>query len=553
MDKRTLLALFLMLLLFLVFQQFVWKPKPIADTPLQDPPPAAQMQEADSLLAEAISVADSLLNKDLAASLITLENDYVKVTFNSQGASIAQVELKKYEKEEGVPVRLVPEDSQLAGLGIYHPATQDDLHHVVFNHSIAPEARKVKFWLGDEASPAVLRSYTLDESYGIGMNIGVQNLGTINGLFIDFGSGIADSELYTKYKTQDYRFIYFANNEIKKIKMPELKKRRISTPVSSYRWAALRSKYFALILMENEPQLSSELTAALNAQTENPSMLLSSKTQDGKMSWNQDYLIYAGPSDFDILKGYGQQMENVAERGPGWLRWLANMIAEFLKFLRGYIPNYGLVIIVFSMILSTVLTTLQHPLTRKGMEANRKMQEIQPLMEEIKKRYPNNMEAQRVEMAKLQKEHGVNLLGGCIMWVPLLINMPILISLYNVLRYTLDMRNASFALWWTDLSLPDKYYVLPLLMALIMIVQSRFMKPPQPPADKMTDQQKQAQMMGKTMTWIMPVMMFFIFRGLPAGLVLYYTVYSMFSAIQQYRMQKKIKTREEAGQIVKTR
>jgi len=113
-----------------------------------------------------------------------------------------------------------------------------------------------------------------------------------------------------------------------------------------------------------------------------------------------------------------------------------------------------------------------------------------------------------------------------------------------VLRYTLDMRNASFVLWWQDLSLPDKYYVLPILMGVTMVIQSRFMKPPTPPEDQMTEQQKQAQQMGKTMNLIMPVMMFFIFRGLPAGLVLYYTVYSIFAAIQQYHLQKKFRNKD---------
>jgi YidC/Oxa1 family membrane protein insertase len=237
-------------------------------------------------------------------------------------------------------------------------------------------------------------------------------------------------------------------------------------------------------------------------------------------------------------------MDQIAERGPGWLRWLANLIANFLKFLHKYLPNYGLVIIVFSLILSLILTSIQQPLTRKGMEANLKMQEIQPQMEAIRKKYPNDMEAQRREMVKLQQEHGVNVFGGCIMWIPLLINMPILISLYNVLRYTLDMRNASFILWWKDLSLPDKYYVLPILMSVVMIVQSRFVKPPTPDESKMTEQQKQAQQTSKMMSYIMPVMMFFIFKGLPSGLVLYYTVYSIFSAFRQYSLQKKIKTKD---------
>ncbi|HPN41789.1 MAG TPA: membrane protein insertase YidC [Candidatus Cloacimonadota bacterium] len=546
MDKRTLTALLLMFILFLVFQQYVWKPKPVAQTqptPSEQPAQAAQ-PAADSLPKPGLALPDSLIDPNLEAAQIILSNQVMKVSFSSRGAVIQQVEMKDHKVDKATPVRLIPPDSGIAGLKVFYPATQSDLSGAVFNYRVSADSSKIDFWLGDEANPKVKRSYSLDSGYGIGMKIRIDNLGTIHGLGLDFGAGIADSETYTKYKAQDYKFVYYANNEIKKTTLASLKKKPAGGKVNTFRWAALRSKYFSIAVKENEPYLTSEFQATVNPKTGNPSMELASKSSSGKLIWEQDYLVYAGPADYDLLSGYNSQMQNVAERGPGWLRWLANLIAGFLKFLHGFIPNYGVVIIVFSMILSVILTSIQHPLTRKGMEANLKMQAIQPHMDAIRKRYPNDMNAQRVEMAKLQKEHGVNMFGGCIMWVPLLFNMPILISLYSVLRYTLDMRNASFVLWWQDLSLPDKYYVLPILMGATMVIQSRFMKPPSPPEDQMTEQQKQAQQMGKTMNLIMPVMMFFIFRGLPAGLVLYYTVYSIFAAIQQYHLQKKFRNKD---------
>lgn len=537
-----------MFVLFLVFQQFVWKPKPAAPTQAE---PATQPVQAPQAASDSLSVSTAVLPDSLIAasdqtSLITLSNQVMTVSFSSRGGVVTQVEMKNHKVDKTKPVRLVPEGETIGGLSVFHPATQSDLSGINFNYKVNADSSGIDFWLGNEASPAVARSYRIDSGYGIGMKVKVNGLGSIHGLGLDFGAGIADSETYTKYKAQDYKFVYYANNEIKKTTLASLKKKASGGMVSTFRWAALRSKYFAIALKENEPYLISEYKASMNPATGNPAMTLASKSSSGKMQWEQDFLLYAGPADYDVLAGYGSQMENVAERGPGWLRWMANLIASFLKFLHGIIPNYGVVIIVFSMILSVILTSVQHPLTRKGMEANLKMQALQPQMDAIRKRYPNDLTTQRAEMAKLQQEHGVNVFGGCIMWVPLLINMPILISLYSVLRYTLDMRNASFVLWWQDLSLPDKYYVLPILMGVTMVIQSRFMKPPTPPEDQMTEQQKQAQQMGKTMNLIMPVMMFFIFRGLPAGLVLYYTVYSIFSAFQQYHLQKKIRNKETA-------
>lgn len=546
MEKRTLTAIILMLALYIVFNQFIWKPQPAAA------PEADSLSSniesvtplSDSSSTEQLFFADSLQINQEKASIITLENKLMKVSFSSLGGAITQVTLKQHVVQADTLVQLIPQGKKVADLVIFHPATQSSLKDVNFSYSVSADSSQVTFYLGDEADSKIKRSYRLDDGYGIHAGVDIQDMGNIHGLALDFGAGIADSETYTKYKAQDYKFVYYANNESQKLALSKLKRKPVSGPTQSFKWAALRSKYFTIALAEKEPHLINEFDGFVNNESGNPAMTLASKSSAGKISWNQEFLLYMGPADYDILSTYNHQMQLIAERGPGWLRWLANLIANFLKFLHKYLRNYGLVIIVFSLILSLVLTSVQHPLTRKGMEANLKMQELQPQMEAIRKKYPNDMNAQRTEMAKLQQEHGLNMFGGCIMWIPLLINMPILISLYNVLRYTLDMRNASFILWWSDLSLPDKYFVLPILMGLVMVVQSRFLKPPTPDESKMTEQQKQAQQMGKTMGYIMPVMMFFIFKGLPSGLVLYYTVYSIFSAFQQYRLQKKIKTKE---------
>ncbi len=546
MDKRTLLAILLMFALYFVFNQFIWKPAPpaadAADSLATQAAPLDTLAENGAM--QPFYSADSLGVEPQQTSIITLENELMKVDFSTLGGAITQVTLKKHVVQADTLVTLIPKGKKVADLTVFHPATQSNLKDVNFNYSVSMDSLELVFYLGSEAMPAVRRSYRLDDGYGIKCEVNVQNMGNIHGLALDFDAGIADSETYTKYKAQDYKFVYYANNESQKLLLSKLKKKPVSGEVQSFGWAALRSKYFTIALAERGPNLINEINGYIQQETGNPAMTLSAKSSVGKVAWDQEFLIYAGPADYDILAKYDQQMQLIAERGPGWLRWLANLIASFLKFLHKYLPNYGLVIIVFSLILSIVLTSIQQPLTRKGMEANLKMQEIQPKMEAIRKKYANDINAQRAEMVKLQQEHGINVFGGCIMWIPLLINMPILISLYNVLRYTLDMRNASFILWWTDLSLPDKYYVLPILMGLVMIVQSRFVKPPTPDESKMTEQQKQAQQTTKLMGYIMPVMMFFIFKGLPSGLVLYYTVYSIFSAIQQYRLQKKIKTKE---------
>lgn len=545
MDKKTLTGMLLMLAVFFIFMEFVWKPKQ-ADTPAtQNKNVTTAVQDSTLKAVEDSTKAlpDTLFKSAPQQHSIELKNDFMLVTISNVGAAITQVELLKHDYIKPQKVMLVPKDGSLAGIQVYQAAIQHDLRGKYYNFTVAPDKRSAELWLGDDANPIVKRKYTLDNQYGIFADVSIRNLDNVNGVEYDFKAGIADSETYTKYKNQDYKFLLDANNEFKKTMLGSIVKKPLAGQLATFNWAALRNKYFAIAVMQKDAVTMRNYEVMVNPSTGNQGMVLDSRQREAKAGWDQSILIYAGPAEYDLLKTYGKQMENIAERGPSWLRGLANLIASFLKFLFGIIHNYGVVIIIFSLILSVILTTIQHPLTRRGMEANLKMQMIQPQIEEIKKRYPNKPREQQVEISKLYKETGVNPFGGCITFVPILLQLPILISLYNVLRYTIDMRNAGFMLWYKDLSLPDKTMVLPLLMAGTMILQSRIMRPPTPPADQMTEQQIQAQKMGKTMNWLMPVMMFFIFRGLPAGLVLYYTVYSIFSAIQNYHMQKKLRNK----------
>ncbi|MDD2332556.1 MAG: YidC/Oxa1 family membrane protein insertase, partial [Candidatus Cloacimonetes bacterium] len=132
-------------------------------------------------------------------------------------------------------------------------------------------------------------------------------------------------------------------------------------------------------------------------------------------------------------------------------------------------------------------------------------------------------------------------LSGCL---PLLLQMPIFFSLYSVLRSSLDMRNAHFLGWIKDLSEPDPYLVLPILMGIFMFVQSRMMRPPTDNLEEMDEKQKAQIQSQKMMTWMMPLIFFFVFRNMPAGLVLYWTVFNVLSIIQQYYLQKHLTNKE---------
>ena len=250
-----------------------------------------------------------------------------------------------------------------------------------------------------------------------------------------------------------------------------------------------------------------------------------------KSSLNHHFDLYFGPLDYDNLVAYKIGLENVVELGWRPLQWIGKIFKMFLNFLSGFISNWGIVIIIFAIILKMIL----YPLTHKSFESTTKMQKIQPLIKEVQAKYKSDPQKMNVEMRSLYKEHGVNPLGGCL---PMLLQMPIIFALYPILRYSISLRQASF-MWLPDLSEPDPKWALPILMAVFMFVQQKLMAPSKATMDGMDEKAKAAQQSQKMMMYMMPIMMFFIFKGLSSGLVLYWTVFSVIGSIQQYFIKKK--------------
>jgi len=533
-----------MLVLYLVFDQFFWKPQrdraamAARQTPTEEvvASPASDSLAQDTVLTSPV-ILDSLVSSSAAAREIILENDKIKVGFNSLGGNISFIELKQYTNTEDVPVNLIPPGATLTKTELFHPGGATDLSTTVFDYSLEDSTNAVLFYLGELESPRVSKRFELDELYGIRMDVKAENLAAANGLKLDFSAGIADSEKNLRAKAQDYRLMLFADNSISKTTLGKLKKNPPQGSIGSFSWIAIQTKYFSIALSEMEPPLTRNFSALINPDTGNPAFILDSRQKDAKSTWQQSFTIYAGPTDAKILKGYGRQMERIADRGAGWLRWLANIFTWFLNWLHGYVRNYGVVIVIFALLLKIIL----HPLTHKSMDASLKMQKIQPQMQALQQKYKNDPKTLQLEMSKLYKEAGANPLSGCL---PLLLQMPIFFSLYNVLRYSLDMRNAGFVLWLKDLSEPDPYLILPILMGVFMIVQSLMMQPKRGNIEEMDEKQRAAASSQKMMTWIMPIMMFFIFRSMPAGLVLYWTVFNIFSVIQQYILKKRYQNKE---------
>ena len=244
-------------------------------------------------------------------------------------------------------------------------------------------------------------------------------------------------------------------------------------------------------------------------------------------------VLFVGPLEYGEISGLGVGIE---EKILGW-QWLSSvswLVYSIMIFIYGLIPNYGVVVILFAILIKTVT----HPLMAKQLRSSKKMQEINPILNDIKIKYKNNPTLQQQKIAALFKENKINPLAGCL---PMLVQMPILMSVFMVFRNTIEFRGESFVFWIKDLSAADTLFmfgeipfnVLPFLMAASMYytMQASAVSPSSggDPAQEATQ---------KMMKYMFPGMMFFLFYGFPSGLNLYYLCFNLMQIAQQKIINK---------------
>lgn len=262
------------------------------------------------------------------------------------------------------------------------------------------------------------------------------------------------------------------------------------------------------------------------------------------------YRFYAGPAADDCV-AFDPRLTELVSYTISWFAPISRLLVKILNAIGGAVGNYGLAIILVTLLVKTIL----HPLTRKAMVSGHKMQKIQPLMKQIRERYKNDPQKLNQETMRLFREHEVSPMGGCL---PMLIQMPIFLALYGAFSRGFVFRQASF-LWIQDLSHPDRLLtwdteipllswvtgnslnLLPLLYLGLNLLQMRM----QPQSDDPQIQQQQQMMK------FMPIFFVFLFYSMPAGLVLYFAVQSLYSLLEQWIIKRGLE-REESPAAYRT-
>jgi YidC/Oxa1 family membrane protein insertase len=279
------------------------------------------------------------------------------------------------------------------------------------------------------------------------------------------------------------------------------------------KWSAIQDKYFLSVLM---PQ---KAAAALAKKEGDKLVSAGVRFATPESEATMAMQLYAGPKEYDTLKRLNVGLEDTIDFGWfvfgswGLVKAVAKPIFYVLRFLYEFTHNYGITIILLTMLIKLMFVPLQY----KSYKSMKQMQVIQPKVLALQTKFKDDRERLNKELIKLYKDHRVNPVGGCL---PMVLQMPVFVALFNILYMTIDLRQAPFMLWIKDLSVQDPYYVLPIVMGATMVIQQKITPTTMDPT--------QAKIM-----LFLPVFMTFLFVNFPAGLVLYWLTNNTLTITQQ--------------------
>lgn len=484
--------------------------------------------------------------------IISIETDLYSAEISSKGGVLRKWELKKFKTWDGHPVQLV-DYAQNGDLTILLTTsdgrvinTKDLYFDVQTQNNIIRIEGNFEFEIiftlpASNGGQLVKKMKFRNEEYGFETEIKLFNLNSVIANYqyeVAWEHGIRYAEQNSVDESGFAAAYAYAGNELTEIDAAKVDQKVQKEFSGAIDWIAARNKYFAVALIpmanisEGGYLEGTRIAIPDNGIKETYGISLKMPYKEG-VSEQSTFKIFLGPLQHSVLKSYNKGLENIMSLG--WA-WLIRPISEYIMLpifiaIHYVIPNWGLVIIVFSILIKLAM----HPLSKSQMKSMKKMQKLQPLMDELRTKYKDDPQKMNQSIMNLYKEYGVNPAGGCL---PLLLQMPIMYALYAVFRGAIELRQASFVGWIKDLSIPDVIYRLPFKMPIIGIQDisgiavimgiTMFVQ------QKMTIKDPRQ----KTMVWMMPIMMTLLFNGFPSGLNLYYAVFNVLAIGQQMLVNK---------------
>ncbi|TAL68174.1 MAG: membrane protein insertase YidC [Bacteroidetes bacterium] len=566
MDKRSILGFALIMVvvtIWLIYSSVNQQPPPLKEedkakeSTTFTQKPVEEEKPSEPIVKETAIVPDSADKIEKYGTFapftkgndefITIENDLVKIVFSKKGATIRGWTLKNYKTWDGRPTQLIwNKGGELYMTFLSKENKKIDTRDFYFNvnntsgyyrlHGKQTLTLTARIDLGRDTS--IVKTYRFyGNKYQLDADVSLNNMDWLiptRGYNYIWSDGLRYQEKSSVDESGEALAMASINDGIEEINASGTEP-VISSPHGNVDYAAVKTKYFGAAIMP-EPEGSFDGTVDMVGtmyHAKNSGMVekynVSLRIPYKEQQKTQSFRIYIGPLEYDLMKEYGlMEMMNF-----GW-RFLVRPIGEYFmlpifRFIYGLVGNFGIALILFSVLMKILL----HPLSIQQLRSAQKMKLLQPEMQKIREKFPDDNSAQQKETMKMYSEYGINPMGGCL---PLLLQMPILYALWAVLRVAIDLRQAPFIFWINDLSLPDTIFTLPfvflgikhlsglaLLMGITMFIQQKM---------TVTDPKQ------KALVYMMPVMFTLMFSNFPSGLNLYYFMFNLLSILQQVYINK---------------
>ena len=548
MERRVLIAVFLSFLVLYAYQTFFVPPaqpqQPRAAQPAAAPAPApastpatpASVAPAATPASPEPAAAPAAVTTEAGERRILVDTATVEATFTNQGGRVISWRLKEYKNDRGQPLDLVPsaipanqptpfslqvDDEQITkrlNSAIYR-VSGDSGGHV----DATTGAATLVFEFEDSAGLHARKEFRFEpRDYIVNFSAAVTNGGTALNPAVAWGPGLGDvgatsggGSFFTGNYVQPPQAIYHRDGKVTRIAAGKLGEQPVQE--GQFRFVGVDDHYF-LAAAVNPGQARAEFHAVSLPVpgTDMQRQLLSQTLRFTKPP--QNIRFFVGPKQFELLKSVDAEL--VRAINYGIFGFLAVPLLSALKWIYGFVGNYGWSIIGLTILINVAIFPLRH----KSVVSMRKMQQLQPQLKAIQDRYAGlkvtdpARQKMNTEVMNLYRERGVNPASGC---VPMLLTLPVLFAFYSLLSQSIELRGASFGLWLHDLSVPDPYYITPIMMGATMFWQQKITPTSADPA-----QQK--------VMMFMPLMFSFMFLRAPSGLVVYWFISNLWAIGQQY-------------------
>ena len=576
MDKRTILAVVLSVAIISVFfaVQAIFFPGSL---------PTATKTESKTLSEEEGKQAEQDAPRPTASQLkfqpieeerqdereIEIANGVFQMKFSTKGANLRSLALNNYREAGGAPVEMV-----LSGESGLYPFSlfleEYDTGADVFSYSapLSPGewefTKRYVYKSGSEEIPFTVKKRYIfkqnDYMLEVRVTITSDDRENVPVQYYSLGFGPQIGPDYQKLDGRnEYRRTIFYSNGKRKDFSKKVKKEGRKDLEDRFSWLAVEGKYFIAIGISYISDLSSFRAGFDVTKTEglkDQSSFYFNRTIKDTFKVEDGYKFYIGPKKKDVLSRYNTRDKNEwqesglqldsAVPGDFW-GWLSSILKWLLEMFYGIIPNWGVAIILLTILIKIVF----FPLTHKSFESTHKMQSLGPKIEELKKKYKSNSQKLNQEMAALYKKEGVNPLGGCL---PMLLQLPIFFALYGLFNNYFELRGAAFiSPWIADLSAPEKFLTLPFTIPLVgwsevrllpfIMLATTFIQ------QLVTKTPGQSGSQTKMLMYALPAFFFFIMYNMPSGLLLYWTMQGLFTFLTQFYInRKRMKKQGETGE-----